>query len=97
MTQPQTEKGSCPGWEVAKYAAKEGFNTRNRTLLACHTGNVFGAQRLAPGASMKVCALDHDVITCGEAAAAKHIPLSHELKTLVLDTSMGVVAAHTCV
>lgn len=34
--------------------------------------------------------LEHDVISCKEAASAKGIPLKHELKTLVLETNNGL-------
>ncbi len=34
------------------------------------------------------------VVTCEEAAAAREVPLAHELKTIVLNTSVGEVAVH---
>ncbi|MFN8017481.1 MAG: TIR domain-containing protein [Acidimicrobiales bacterium] len=47
-----------------------------------------------PGTRMTPRWLPHPVITCEEAAAARGIPLAHELKTLLLQTSHGPVAAH---
>lgn len=38
----------------------------------------------------KVYELDHDVISCTEAANAKGISIKNELKTLVLETSSGI-------
>lgn len=34
------------------------------------------------------------VVTCEEAAAARGVPLEHELKTIVLNTNVGDVAVH---
>lgn len=51
-------------------------------------------QNLAPGNFLEVHELQQPVTSCEEAAAAKGIPLSKELKTLVLDTSNGLVAVH---
>lgn len=48
----------------------------------------------APGKNMKAYWLEHPVISCEEAAAARKVPLQNELKTLILDTSAGLVAAH---
>ena len=39
--------------------------------------------------------LDHEVISCAEAAHAKGFPLKNELKTLVLDTDMGLCTVNT--
>jgi len=47
-----------------------------------------------PGPNMKVYTLDSPVVSCEEAAAAKGIPLDNELKTLILDTTRGLVALH---
>ncbi len=47
-----------------------------------------------PGESMEVHKLPAPVVTCEEAAAARGVPLSHELKTLILQTNTGLVAAH---
>lgn len=49
----------------------------------------------APGENMKVYMLDHPVVSCQEAATAKGIPLTNELKSTVLQTSMGIVCIHT--
>jgi prolyl-tRNA editing enzyme YbaK/EbsC (Cys-tRNA(Pro) deacylase) len=38
--------------------------------------------------------LDHNVISCKEAAKAKNIPLGNELKSLVLTTSNGLYLLH---
>lgn len=38
--------------------------------------------------------LDHQVVSCEEAAAAKGIPLVNELKSLVLETSKGLCIVH---
>lgn len=46
----------------------------------------------APGNALQPMFLKKDVITCREAAAAKNIPLKNELKTLILKTSIGLVA-----
>jgi prolyl-tRNA editing enzyme YbaK/EbsC (Cys-tRNA(Pro) deacylase) len=50
--------------------------------------------RPAPGVTLEARRLSTPVITCEEAAQARGIPLSRELKTLLLRTSGGVVAAH---
>jgi prolyl-tRNA editing enzyme YbaK/EbsC (Cys-tRNA(Pro) deacylase) len=47
-----------------------------------------------PGHAMHKYYLERPVITCREAAAAKQIPLDAELKTLILETSIGPVAVH---
>lgn len=39
--------------------------------------------------------LSKSVVTCAEAAAAKGIPLKNELKSLILQTSNGIIALHT--
>jgi prolyl-tRNA editing enzyme YbaK/EbsC (Cys-tRNA(Pro) deacylase) len=49
---------------------------------------------LAPGLGLASQPLDREVVSCVEAAAAKRIPLRHELKSLVLDTSRGTVVVH---
>lgn len=38
--------------------------------------------------------LHFEVLSCSEAADAKHIPLEHELKTLILITDLGQCALH---
>lgn len=49
---------------------------------------------VAPGNLMVSLHAGHDVVTCSEAAAARGISLERELKTLILETSIGLVAAH---
>ena len=53
-----------------------------------------GNSRPAPGAQFDAYDLDAPVVTCEEAAAARNIPLAQELKTLILQTRGGLVAAH---
>lgn len=48
----------------------------------------------APGLHLKAHHLEEPVVTCEEAAAAKNILLKQELKTILLDTDIGVVAVH---
>lgn len=48
----------------------------------------------APGLQLHAYTLDSPVTTCAEAAAARNIPLAHELKTLLVETHHGLVAAH---
>lgn len=48
----------------------------------------------APGVQLQVRRLGSPVITCEEAAQARGVPLANELKTLVLQTQNGMVAAH---
>jgi len=47
-----------------------------------------------PGLRMKPSFLDHEVVRCEEAAKARGIPLQNELKTLILKTPTGLIAAH---
>ncbi|QUY43493.1 TIR domain-containing protein [Acaryochloris marina] len=47
-----------------------------------------------PGDTFEIYDLDHDVITCEQAAEAKAIPLQNELKTIVTKTSNGIIALH---
>jgi prolyl-tRNA editing enzyme YbaK/EbsC (Cys-tRNA(Pro) deacylase) len=47
-----------------------------------------------PGASLKHYVLPQRVVSCASAAAAKDIPLEHELKSLVIQTDSGLVVAH---
>lgn len=48
----------------------------------------------APGRHMTPSSLTVPVTSCEEAASARGIPLEHELKTLILRTDRGLVAAH---
>jgi len=50
--------------------------------------------KAAPGTLMKTHFLAESVVSCEDAAEARGIPLTNELKTLVLRTSVGFVAAH---
>jgi prolyl-tRNA editing enzyme YbaK/EbsC (Cys-tRNA(Pro) deacylase) len=47
-----------------------------------------------PGVGFKQYTLSDPVISCASAAAAKGIPLEHELKSLVIETDAGLVVAH---
>jgi prolyl-tRNA editing enzyme YbaK/EbsC (Cys-tRNA(Pro) deacylase) len=47
-----------------------------------------------PGEALTASWLPREVITCKEAAAARNIALRNELKTMILRTSSGLVAAH---
>ena len=47
-----------------------------------------------PGLKMKFKTLGQEVVTCEEAAKARKIPLTNELKTLILQTPSGFIAAH---
>lgn len=49
---------------------------------------------LPPGHTLRRYYLDRPVVTCREAAAAKQIPRENELKTLIVESSAGVVAVH---
>lgn len=48
----------------------------------------------APGLQMEVLELPRNVVTCEEAAMAKGIELKNELKSLILETSDGLVVVH---
>jgi prolyl-tRNA editing enzyme YbaK/EbsC (Cys-tRNA(Pro) deacylase) len=50
--------------------------------------------RSAPGKRLRVLHLEASVVTCEEAARARGVPLAQELKTLLLQTHHGIVAAH---
>jgi prolyl-tRNA editing enzyme YbaK/EbsC (Cys-tRNA(Pro) deacylase) len=47
-----------------------------------------------PGLKLPIHKLASPVITCEEAAEARGIALANELKTLILDTSSGLIAVH---
>jgi prolyl-tRNA editing enzyme YbaK/EbsC (Cys-tRNA(Pro) deacylase) len=47
-----------------------------------------------PGEVMSPAWLGYPVISCKGAATARGVPLKNEIKTLILDTSVGLVAAH---
>ena len=48
----------------------------------------------APGLTMMARRTDRQVVSCRDAAAARGIPLRNELKTLILETTAGLVAVH---
>jgi len=52
------------------------------------------SSKAPPGLTLQVHRLDFPVVTCEEAAAAKGIKLASELKTLILETTSGLVAVH---
>jgi len=52
------------------------------------------SSKLPPGLTMQVYKLDFPVVTCEEAATAKGIKLASELKSLILETSSGLIAVH---
>jgi prolyl-tRNA editing enzyme YbaK/EbsC (Cys-tRNA(Pro) deacylase) len=47
-----------------------------------------------PGLILPVYDLDREVVSCEQAAAAKSIPLENELKTILVDTTLGLRAVH---
>jgi len=67
-------------WKVAK--APE--------LIKFHTTK----HKQPPGLRMKSYKTDYEVVSCEEAAKARNVPLGNELKTLILQTPSGLVAAH---
>ena len=52
------------------------------------------SSKLPPGLKMQAYRLNAAVVTCEEAAAAKGIKLASELKSLILETSSGLIAVH---
>ncbi|MBI4882999.1 MAG: TIR domain-containing protein [Actinobacteria bacterium] len=75
-------------WDIATPA-----ETILRRSIAPLAKKVAGSKR-PPGDSLAVHRLTKEVISCEEAAAARGIPLVNELKTLILRTHDGLVAAH---
>lgn len=69
-------------WKVAKIPVAPKFQTKK--------------DYQPPGQRMKPFFLDHEVVTCEEAAKARGISLQNELKTLILKTPTGLIAAHIC-
>lgn len=67
-------------WKVAKIPSNPKFQVKKSLQ--------------PPGLTMKVFDLPHEVVTCKEAASARKIPLVNELKTLILQTPSGFIAAH---
>lgn len=72
-------------WELASSPSAFYDETRTHTRVQEPT---------APGLALKARHLNVPVITCEEAALARKIPLANELKTLLLRTHSGIVAAH---
>ncbi|MCK5346541.1 MAG: hypothetical protein KAR20_24195, partial [Candidatus Heimdallarchaeota archaeon] len=50
----------------------------------------------APGKTLVTYQMEQPVITCEEAAVERGVPLEHELKTLIIQTSTERVAVHLC-
>lgn len=73
-------------WEAAM-DAKDFFRSRSYEM----TGD---SSKVPPGYRMEVHNLPFPVVTCEEAAVAKGIELARELKTLILETSSGLMAVH---
>ena len=74
------------GWEAAM-DADEYFRSRSYEV------EVYSS-KAPPGLTMQVHKLDSPVVTCEEAASAKAIKLASELKSLILETSSGLIAVH---
>lgn len=74
------------GWELAA--------TPSAFFEGRSAGGTQQDARGAPGAELRTYRLDSPVVTCEQAAAARKIPLMRELKTLLLETNNGLVAAH---
>jgi prolyl-tRNA editing enzyme YbaK/EbsC (Cys-tRNA(Pro) deacylase) len=77
---------------------KEQINSFNQIWQVAKTPSILKYQikknHLPPGLKMKAMALRNEVVTCEEAAKARGIPLINELKTLILQTPNGFIAAH---
>lgn len=67
-------------WKVAKIPSPPKFQTKKNYP--------------PPGLKMTSRQLSKEVVTCPEAADARGIPLENELKTLILQTPSGFIAAH---
>lgn len=74
------------GWEAAM-TADDYFRSRSYEV------GVYSS-KAPPGLTMPVHKLNSPVVTCEEAAFAKSIKLASELKTLILETSSGLIAVH---
>ena len=68
-------------WKFAKQPAANIVQTQQRAIAP-------------PGEKFELFDLDHDVITCEQAAKAKRIPLQNELKTIISRTPDGLIALH---
>lgn len=49
---------------------------------------------LEPGRSLQSYQSQATAISCEEAASVRDVPLSHELKSLILETSQGTIVVH---
>jgi prolyl-tRNA editing enzyme YbaK/EbsC (Cys-tRNA(Pro) deacylase) len=47
-----------------------------------------------PGLTLPAYQLETEVVSCEQAAAAKKIPLANELKTIIVNTTLGIRAVH---
>jgi prolyl-tRNA editing enzyme YbaK/EbsC (Cys-tRNA(Pro) deacylase) len=56
--------------------------------------NSFLSSHQPPGLTLPAYDLNRAVITCLQAADAKGIPLRNELKTIILETTVGVYVVH---
>jgi prolyl-tRNA editing enzyme YbaK/EbsC (Cys-tRNA(Pro) deacylase) len=88
--------------ELSTYATRRLAETFDEAWdLASPPADVFAAFAATrsstsdePGTLMQAHFLADPVISCEEAARARGIPLANELKTLILHTTVGPVAAH---
>lgn len=71
--------------------AKTGASNRDNEVTEI---NPAGSAFPAPGEVMSALYLEHNVVTCEEASRAKGLPLSSELKSLIVTTSLGNVIVH---
>lgn len=81
------ESAFAEAWEMALPADDILSRQRLRTKPTVAYGE-------APGLTLQQRILSAEVISCQQAADARGIPLTNELKTLILQTSEGLVAAH---
>ena len=75
-------------------AFNQAWALARRVRLTTETINKPSIFNIPPGESMELHRLESEVITLEQAAIAKGIALSNELKTLILITSEGPVALH---
>lgn len=71
-------------WDIGDDVATEGLPRKGPAIGSAPP----------PGLAMDAISLNHQVVTCEQAAEAKGIPLENELKSLILQTSKGLFAAH---
>jgi prolyl-tRNA editing enzyme YbaK/EbsC (Cys-tRNA(Pro) deacylase) len=65
-----------------------------RGVLTGRHGELASERYASPLSWLRTYRLDRPVITCEDAAAAKHVPLERELKSLVLRVDFGLAVAH---